>query len=58
MKDDSGFYGSIHRARFVCITNDGATVINVIARPPRCAGQAADAVYAYFQVKMEDATID
>ena len=32
-----------------------AEVMNVIARLPGCAGQAADAVSAYTQVKMEDA---
>ena len=32
-----------------------AKVINVTARLPGCAGQAADAVSAYTQVKMEDA---
>ena len=29
--------------------------MDVIARVPDCAGQAADAVSAYIQVKMEDA---
>ena len=32
-----------------------AKVIHVIARLPGCAGQAADAVSAYTQVKMDDA---
>ena len=32
-----------------------AKVMDFIARPPRCAGQAADAVSAYTQVKMEGA---
>ena len=32
-----------------------ANVMDVIARLPGCAGQAADAVSAYTQVKMEDA---
>ena len=32
-----------------------AKVVDVVARPPGCAGQAADAVSAYSQVKMEDA---
>ena len=32
-----------------------AKVMDVIARAPGCAGQAADAVSAYTQVKMEDA---
>ena len=29
--------------------------MDIISRPPGCAGQAADAVSAYTQVKMEDA---
>ena len=32
-----------------------AKVIDVIAGPPGCAGQAVDVVSAYTQVKMEDA---
>ena len=32
-----------------------AIVMDVVSRLPRCAGQAADAVSAYTQVKMEDA---
>ena len=34
-----------------------AKVMDVIARPPGCAGQAADAVSAYTQVKMEHAPV-
>ena len=46
MKDDSGTAG------FVCITNDGRKkVMDVMAGLPGCAGQAADAVSAYTQVK-------
>ena len=32
-----------------------AKVLDIISRLPGCAGQAADAVFAYTQVKMEDA---
>ena len=32
-----------------------AVVMDIISRLPGCAGQAADAVSAYTQVKMEDA---
>ena len=32
-----------------------AKVMDIISRLPRCAGQTADAVSAYTQVKMEDA---
>ena len=31
-----------------------AKVMDIESRPPGCAGQAADAVSAYTQVKMED----
>ena len=34
-----------------------AKVMDIISRLPGCAGQAADAVSAYTQVKMEDAPI-
>ena len=33
-----------------------AKVIDIKTRPPGCSGQAADAVSAYTQVKMEDAS--
>ena len=32
-----------------------AKIMDIISRLPGCAGQAADAVSAYTQVKMEDA---
>ena len=32
-----------------------ATVMDIISRLPGCAGQAADAISAYTQFKMEDA---
>ena len=55
VKDDSGSY--------VLFTEQGSTasqmavakVMDVTARLLGCAGQAADAVSAYTQVKMEDA---
>ena len=34
-----------------------ANVMDVIARLPGCAGQAADAVSAYAKVKTEDAPV-
>ena len=44
---------SIHRATFICVTKmTAANVMDVIARPPGCAGPA-DAVSAYTQVRME-----
>ena len=38
-----------------CITNDGCNINGSYVETTRCAGQAADAVFAYTQVKMEDA---
>ena len=46
VKDDSGSSASQMTA---------AKVMDIMSRPPGCAGQAADAVSAYTQVKMEDA---
>ena len=51
MKDDSGSYA--------VFTEQGSSVsqkvMDIISRLPGCTGQAADAVSAYTQVKMEDA---
>ena len=49
VKDDAQH--SIYRARFICVT--AAKVMDILARLPGCAGQTADAVSAYIQVKME-----
>ena len=53
MKDDSGSYAVLTEQGSSAMT--AATVMNIISRLPGCAGQAADAVSAYTQVKMEDA---
>ena len=45
----------IHRQGSSASQTTAAKVIDVIARSPGCAGQAADAISAYTQVKMEDA---
>ena len=55
VKDDSGSYTVFTEQGSSASHMTAATLINVIARLPGCAGQAADSVYAYFQVKMEDA---
>ena len=59
LRGDSGRWfwctRSIHRTRIVSLANDSAKAMDVIARLPGCAGQAADAVSAHTQVKMEDA---
>ena len=50
---------NIYRTRIISITNDGSKshgyIYIYISRLPGCAGQAADAVSAYTQVRMEDA---
>ena len=38
------------------VKDDSSIVMDVIARLPDCAGQAANAVSAYTQVKLEDAS--
>ena len=43
------------RSILVSITSTTAKIMDVIARLPGCAGQAADAVSADTQVRMEDA---
>ena len=50
VKDDSGSY-----AVFTEQGSSAAKVMDIISRLPGCAGQAADEVSAYTQVKMEDA---
>ena len=50
-----GLLCSIHRARFICVTNDGCRSSGCHSKATR-AGQAADAVSADTQVKMEDAS--
>ena len=46
---------SVHWTGLVCVSNDRSKS-NVIARLPDCDGHAADAVSAYTQVEMEDAS--
>ena len=47
MKDDSG--------SDAVFTEQGSKVMDIISTLPGCEGQAADAVSAFSQVKMEDA---
>ena len=49
------FLCSIHWTRIISISNDSSKSHGIISRLPGCDGQAADAVSAYNQVKMEDA---
>ena len=53
--DDSGSYAVFAKQGSSESQMTAATVMDIISRLPGCAGQAADAVSAYTQVKMEDA---
>ena len=55
MKDDSGSYAVLTEQGSSASQVTAAKVMDIISRLPGCAGQAADAVSAYAQVKMEDA---
>ena len=55
VKDDSGSYAVFTEQGSSASQMTAATVMDVTARLPGCGGQAADAVSAYTQVKMEDA---
>ena len=55
VKDDSGSYAVFTEQGSSAPQMTAAKVMNIISRPPGCAGQAADAVSAQTQVKMEDA---
>ena len=55
MKDDSGAYAVFTEQGSSASQMTAAKVMDVIARLPDCDGQAADAIFAYTQVKLEDA---
>ena len=55
MKDDSGTYAVFTEQGPSASQSTAAKVMDIISRLPGCAGQAADAVSAHTQVKMEDA---
>ena len=54
-KDDSGSYAVFTEQGSSASQMTAAKVMDIISRLPGCAGQAADAVFALTQVKMEDA---
>ena len=56
VKDDSGSYAVFAEQGSSASQMTAAKVMDIISRPPGCAGQAADGVTAYTQVKMEDAS--
>ena len=55
VKDDSGSYAVFNEQGSAASQMTAAKVMDIISRLPGCAGQEADAVSAYTQVKMEDA---
>ena len=55
VKDDSGSYAVFIEQGSSASQITAAKVMDIIYRLPGCAGQAADAVSAYSQVKMEEA---
>ena len=55
VKDDSGTDAVFTEQGSSASQMTAAKVMDIISRLPGCAGQAADAVSAYTQVKMEDA---
>ena len=55
MKDNSRSYVGFNEEGSSASQMTGTKVMDIISRLPGCAGQAADAVSAYTQVKMEDA---
>ena len=55
VKDDSGSYAVFTEQGSSASQMTAAKVMDIISRLPGCAGQAADAVSAKTQVKMEDA---
>ena len=54
VKDDSGSY-AVFTEQGSSASQMTAEVMDIISRLPGCAGQAADAVSTYTQVRMEDA---
>ena len=55
VKDDSGSYAAFTEPGSPASQMTAAKIMDIIYRLPGCDGQAADAVSAYTQVKMEDA---
>ena len=55
VKDDSGSYAVFTEQGSSASQMTAAKVMDVISRLPECTGQAADAVSAYTQVKIEGA---
>ena len=56
MKDDSGLYAVFTEHGSSASQMTAAKVMEIISSLPGCSGQAADAVSAFSQVKIEDAS--
>ena len=55
VEDDSGSYAVFTEQGSSASQMTAAKVMDIVSRLPGCAGQTADAVSSYTQVKMEDA---
>ena len=55
VKDDSGAYAVFTEQGSSASQMTAAKIMDIISRLPGCEGQAADAVFACAQVKIEDA---
>ena len=55
VKDDSGSYAVFTEQESSASQMTAAKIMDIISRLPGCDGQAADAVSAYTQIKIEDA---
>ena len=55
VKDNSGSYAVFTEQGSSASQMTAAKIMDIIFRLPGCDGQAADAISAYTQVKMEDA---
>ena len=55
VKDKSGSYAVFNEQGSSASQMTAAKIMDIISRLPGCDGQAADAISAYTQVKMEDA---
>ena len=55
VKDDSGSYAVLIEQDSSVSQTTAAKVMDIMSRLPDCAGEAADAVFAYAHIKMEDA---
>ena len=56
VKDDTGSYAAFTEQGSSASQMTAAKVMDIMSRLPGCSGQAADAVSAYTQVKVEDAS--